>query len=88
MESCFCYFSDEIILQQNLHASGLVDGANLTHMDMYVMRIEADDKDIQRVLYQSTIENVHVYDVSFNFHICDPAWLNEALWGEYQNWEK
>ena len=39
-------------------------------------------------IYHSLIYKVFLTISESMWTICDPAWLNEALWGEYQNREK
>ncbi|XP_072039524.1 LOW QUALITY PROTEIN: uncharacterized protein [Amphiura filiformis] len=58
-------FEDEMVLQQDLHVDGLVDGVNLTHTDINVMRNEDSSNLEQRALFSADIENVHVLDVVY-----------------------
>ncbi|XP_072039523.1 uncharacterized protein [Amphiura filiformis] len=56
-------FVDEMVLQQDLHVDGLVDGVNLTNTDVNVMRTK--DISEQRAMVHFSMENVHVLDVVY-----------------------
>ena len=61
---CISPNSDEIVLERNLHVDGLVDGVNITHLYLYVMRTEDDSKPAQHVTAQASVENIYFYYVS------------------------